>query len=1435
MTKQLLFKSNIMKEMFQNAKENFLLDAFRFKVIKILFVFSIILSSSVSYSQYVSGDTSVCPGQVATYNFSGGPWTVTVLGGGTLTPVPLGPVNSFTVTWGQFPGSFLIRLNDGVNTIYQSVAVEGDFAMACDDLVNVSLDGNCQALITPKIMLEGNKYPDDSYIVTVYNTNGVPVPGNIVDFSFLGKILKVHVRHICSGVACWGYILIEDKFIPSLLCSDEPLVLNCNDDLSPWLLGFPVPVDATVTADPARQQCYIVKNFDLCCDVELCYYDVKVKNGCNSSTGFYAQIERNWSAEDCKGNKTSCKDSIYILQGDLGAVECPPNWDGFQNPALRCDDKEPANGPYPAGWNALDNGNPSPYDFLDANGKVIWKGTGVPSGLGCDHIAVTYRDIKIPVCGNAFKLLRTWRVFDWCTGRLFECVQFIKVTDDVPPIVSCSQNYMKFPTDYYKCSGTAIIPPPSLVIDCSDVTFTVEYKLAGPDGKPEAGDYRTDNVTYQNGNAIIPDLPIDTTWVTYVVSDACGNITRCRTEVLIVDELDPVAVCDEHTVISINEQGIGKLYATSVNQGSFDNCTLDSMAIRRMTDWCGLPGNTDFGRSVTFCCEDLTHNPHMVVFRVWDKKGNYNDCMVSVTVQEKIPPTITCPSDVTVKCGTDINDLSKTGRAVATNVCANTTVTFNDDLSKLKCGIGEVRRRWTATAAGGQIAVCDQFITLFDSTPVTTNSITWPPDITVNGCKASDAHPDFAGKPILPVTPCSNLISGFTDERFYNVGGYCIKIIRHWRVIDWCTYNVNDPNSAGVFSRDQLIFVRNKVAPVLDNLTCAPKEVCAKDATCDANVELIGRATDDCTDSDKLIWSYRIDYNSDGSFNISNSGNNASGLFPAGTHKIEWTVMDSCGNSATCLQTLKVKDCKAPTPFCRAGLITVPMPSTKTVSVPARFYDEKSEDNCTPKAQLRFSYSTNVNDTVHTYTCADIKNGRQDTITITMYVTDLDGNQSFCTTKLILQDNGGNPGGVCADKFTNGGIIAGLVNAGNGTVLQNAHLELLKTDVMYGLINSERSGEYVFVDLPEGEDYKLSPKKNDDIVNGVSTADIVLIQKHILGLQKFTSPYQYIAADVNNSHTVTAADISDIRKLILGITDSFRNGTESWCFFVKNQAFDNPENPWANAPFVNQYEMKSLVGDNHAMDFYGIKMGDINYSAKTTELNNGTIIRSSEKMILELDPNSNLKPGQVEIPVYGSWKSTLAGFQMSLQFNASKASFVSIKPGVISLSDENLGLSHLDNGLINMSWNDKVSILASDKPLFYLVFNVLKSVSISDLISINHSALSVEAYTDQLDVMDIELRVKGNSASLAACELFQNQPNPFSDVTVIGFHVPAEQAVTIQIFDLKGVEVFRKEVKAVKGNNQIVVGKSEIGEPGIYYYQMQARNFVGIKKLMINN
>ncbi|MFN8280657.1 MAG: T9SS type A sorting domain-containing protein [Saprospiraceae bacterium] len=1371
-------------------------------------------------------DTSVCIGSTGTiYDVNAaGPWIFSLSGGGQITATTS---TSVFIDWGNVSGIYTITAVNGGTILTRAVTVEGNASLACDDLIHLSLDGNCRAVITAGIVLEGSNYPEDSYTVVVYDETNHVIPGGAINGSYLGKKLKVQVTHLCSNITCWGYVLIEDKYIPNLVCRVDTPRLSCTADVRPEAVGFPLPPGATWTAVAGKEGCYTVKNFDLCCDVELCYYDVYTKNGCNVVP--YAKYNRYWTAKDCKGNSTSCSEVFYVNQGILDNVVCPPSYDGLARPFLECDSLKYPTGPYPAGWNALPDGNPSPYDYVNEKGQVIWKGTGFPTGVNCDHFAVTYKDLKIPVCGNSFKVFRNWKIFDWCTGRIIECNQLIKVADNKKPVISCRGNYMVFPTDYYSCTGTAIVSGPEFIADCSTYKLEVSYKKATPNGNPEEGDFRTSGINYlPDGRVSIPGLLQDTSWVRYTVIDACGNSTNCTVEVIIEDNLKPVAVCDETTVVTLGDGGTAKVFATSLDQGSFDNCTVDSLLVRRMTDNCGVAGNTSFGPSVSFCCEDVANNPIQVVLRVKDKRGNYNDCMVLVTVQDKIAPTINCPKDLTVNCTADIYNLNVTGNATATDNCGAPKVTYKDDSLNFKCSIGTIIRHWRAEDAGGRFALCDQRISIIDNNPLTLVQISFPANTTVNGCVLADADPSRTGKPTWPLKPCASIIAGYDDEKFYNIDNSCIKIIRHWKVIDWCTYDVNNPNSAGVFTKDQTIKVNNSGKPSLHASTCASKVVSSVASDCSGFVDLTGYATDDCTDSLQLTWTFAIDLDNNGVVEINGATRNASGNYRSGNHRIRWTVTDACGNSSTCDQLFSVKDGKAPTPFCRAGLITVVMATNGSVTVKASDFNEKSEDNCTPKNKLRYSFSENVNDTSRTYRCSDIPNGISRDTLVKVYVTDSTGNQDFCQVTLTLQDNAGN---ACPNKV--GGTIAGLVKANNTELLKNATIELLQSQNVVAQMSTLDEGAYTFNDLAENLDYNIHPVKNDDALNGLTTADIVLIQKHILGKEIFDNPNKYIAADLNNSKSITSADIAELRKLILGIKTTMGGTQKSWRFIAMPAQFEDVTNPWSGG-WKEDIAVHNLKGNSYDNNFYGIKIGDINQSAKTNLLTKVTT-RTAGRIYLELDNQDLSTADRINVPVYGRWEGDIFGFQLAWKYDERKIEIVDMLPGIMDIRQSNFNLADADKGIVRMSWNSDKPMSASIEPLFYLVIKPrYGSINPSKMLSTSSENMQTEAYNDKLEELDIELRVRNSGATLNSFELFQNTPNPFNESTTITFRSIQPADVSLKIQDVSGRTIVVKNVKALAGLNHVTFGQEELnGLTGVYYYTLETSSYVATRKMVL--
>lgn len=143
--------------------------------------------------------------------------------------------------------------------------------------------------------------------------------------------------------------------------------------------------------------------------------------------------------------------------------------------------------------------------------------------------------------------------------------------------------------------------------------------------------------------------------------------------------------------------------------------------------------------------------------------------------------------------------------------------------------------------------------------------------------------------------------------------------------------------------------------------------------------------------------------------------------------------------------------------------------------------------------------------------------------------------------------------------------------------------------------NTNHLGAYAFTAVPSSQDVTLTPSKNNDVSNGVSIFDVILIKGHILGIvgETFDSPYQYLAADVNGSGTVSLLDIIFIKRVITNEADSFPTG-QSWRFVPADYVFPDPQNPYSSPEERNYIP---LIQDHLNEDFIGVKLGDVNNTA----------------------------------------------------------------------------------------------------------------------------------------------------------------------------------------------------------------------------------------------
>ncbi len=360
------------------------------------------------------------------------------------------------------------------------------------------------------------------------------------------------------------------------------------------------------------------------------------------------------------------------------------------------------------------------------------------------------------------------------------------------------------------------------------------------------------------------------------------------------------------------------------------------------------------------------------------------------------------------------------------------------------------------------------------------------------------------------------------------------------------------------------------------------------------------------------------------------------------------------------------------------------------------------------------------------------------------------------------------------------------------------------------IMNDIIDGAFSLAGIPTCEEITMTISKEDTYQNGVSTLDMILILKQIVGLTPFDSPYKYIAADVNNSGAVTTADIVAIRKVILGIENTFPNNTP-WRFIAADYTFPNPNNP-----FTDDFPESAVVflSQDDSQDFVAIKVGDVNQSADRSAaiVTNQGKSRSKETMFLELEDMDLVAGETYTIPIKGIGDQKLTGYQFTLKDNQSTLEFIRVNSR--QLSEQNVGL--INDGTLTASYHGLQYFQVEDLS-FELTFTARQNARLSNVLNIQSNPTPSEAYNEQLEAMGIEFQFITNPT----LQVKQNQPNPFSEWTTIGFDVPVTGFVELEVTDLTGKQLYTLQNEYPKGYNEIQINRSDITGSGVLYYHIK--------------
>jgi len=174
--------------------------------------------------------------------------------------------------------------------------------------------------------------------------------------------------------------------------------------------------------------------------------------------------------------------------------------------------------------------------------------------------------------------------------------------------------------------------------------------------------------------------------------------------------------------------------------------------------------------------------------------------------------------------------------------------------------------------------------------------------------------------------------------------------------------------------------------------------------------------------------------------------------------------------------------------------------------------------------------------------------------------------------------------------------ISGNISTPSGQPLANC--KVLLSGSSTATARTDAQGNYVFKNVAAGGTYTLTPARDTMPLNGVTTYDLVLISKHLLGLEALDSPWKMLAADGNRSGSLTGYDIVELRKLILGIYTNLPVAA-SWLFLSADTVFPDPTNPFKSGTVLQEFITVSNLQANFTTgNFKAVKVGDLNNSAQ---------------------------------------------------------------------------------------------------------------------------------------------------------------------------------------------------------------------------------------------
>ncbi len=405
---------------------------------------------------------------------------------------------------------------------------------------------------------------------------------------------------------------------------------------------------------------------------------------------------------------------------------------------------------------------------------------------------------------------------------------------------------------------------------------------------------------------------------------------------------------------------------------------------------------------------------------------------------------------------------------------------------------------------------------------------------------------------------------------------------------------------------------------------------------------------------------------------------------------------------------------------------------------------------------------------------------------------------------------------VCQAQLT----IHGNISCESGEPLEGVTVMSSLDEVT---ATTDASGNYTLNDVSPFT--TILPYNNEYTEKCFDAFDMYLMKQNIQAWQFLPTPYRVIAADVDFSNMISTFDMVILQKAILGINE-FPTEFIPWRFIRADHEFPevDPFEQNFDIPVGLPIEDESIWNAN----FIGVKVGDIQ-SGCCEET------PSDEPWNLSYETEFMLN-GQLLVKVKSNNFQDIIGFQFDMRIDSEEFSYVNavwsdlpnfVPINAFELSDEIISVCWINAG------NEPISLL-EDEFLFQLILNVENPDNLPEnIIQIEHGRIEAEAYREDGYALGFSPEVVSAVKDSKETNLFlYNQPNPFSETTEIVFDLPNAANVKLEIFDVNGKTILNQTKAYETGSHRVAVNSETCSNAGIYFYQITTDEFQVTKRMI---